>query len=94
LHAWDNIPENLWPSSPVPRNPTREEYLGWFIITKISPWVFFFSGWTGVILGIYSAKRDAGRLNAYFFIAIIVAVSNLGLWVVGQAIILFKYLVH
>ncbi|MGL5058783.1 MAG: hypothetical protein ACRC62_02285, partial [Microcoleus sp.] len=71
LHAWGKIPQSLRPSSlvSVPRNPTREEYLGWFIITQISPWVFFFSGWTGIILGIYSAKRDAGRLNAYFFLA-------------------------
>jgi hypothetical protein len=93
FHAWDNIPADLWSSSPIQRNPTQQEYLGWFLVTQISPWAFFLLGWAGIILGIYTATRE-GRLNAYFFLAIFVALSNLALWLVGQAIVLFKYIIH
>ncbi|NJS12587.1 MAG: hypothetical protein HC789_20520 [Microcoleus sp. CSU_2_2] len=73
----------------IQRQPTQQEYLGWLLITQISPWAFFLSGWAGIILGIYGAKRE-GRLNVYFFLAILLGWSNLVFWVVGQAIVLFK----
>jgi hypothetical protein len=93
FHAWDDLPGDLWSSSPIQRTPTEQEYLGWLLIAQISPWAFFSIGWAGMILGIYGAKRE-GRLNADFFLAILLALSNMALWVVGQAIVLFKYIIH